>query len=177
MRKANKYNLKAVSISLPEILIRQIDERANQLGIPRSQYLGLIARRDIVIGGPLVLPAPTPNEQPKQIDLTKEAIVFLKFVHPILAEREKIIQQSPTRPPPLAFAPPEELAERKFWLDVMDELDEILEYKWLESEKAGQDIGLDRAIREWLLKYHSSWAAAQAVDETPGEADAVAPAA
>ena len=30
----------------------------------------------------------------------------------------------------------------------MDELDEILEYKWLQSEQLGYDIGIDRAIRE-----------------------------
>lgn len=160
MRKASKYNLTAISISLPTILLRQIDDRADQLGIPRSQYLALLARKDIVTGGPLTLPAPTPDQAPKQIDLSEEVIAFLKFAHPILIEREQIIKESPSKPPPLEVEPPESLAEKAFWLGVLDELDEILEYKWLQSEKAGYDIGLDRAIREWLQQYHTAWAAA-----------------
>lgn len=33
----------------------------------------------------------------------------------------------------------------------------ILEYKWLESEKRGHDIGLDRAWIEWEAKYYRIW--------------------
>jgi hypothetical protein len=159
LRKASKYNLTAVSISLPTVLLRQIDERADQLGIPRSQYLALLARKDIVAGGPLSLPVSHPDRTPKQIDLTEEVIAFLKFAHPILIEREKIVNEADTKPPPLEVEPPDSLAEKAFWLGVMDELDEILEYKWLQSEKLGYDIGLDRAIREWLQQYYTAWAA------------------
>ena len=31
-----------------------------------------------------------------------------------------------------------------------DILNEINKYKWLESEKAGSDIGFERAAREWI---------------------------
>jgi hypothetical protein len=34
---------------------------------------------------------------------------------------------------------------------------EILKYKWLESEKAGRDIGLERAYREWMDKHFGDW--------------------
>ena len=34
---------------------------------------------------------------------------------------------------------------------------EINEYKWLESEKAGFDIGISRATREWIEKYYDQW--------------------
>ena len=34
-----------------------------------------------------------------------------------------------------------------------DVLDEINKYKWLESEKAGSDIGFERASREWIETY------------------------
>lgn len=167
MRKASKYNLKAISISLPTILVRQIDDRADQLGIPRSQYLGLLARKDIVTGGPLTLPAPTPDQAPKQIDLTEEVIAFLKFAHPILIEREQIVKESPTKPQPLEVEPPDSLAQKAFWLSVMDELDEILEYKWLQSEKLNYDIGLDRAIREWLQQHYTAWAAENPTPQNP----------
>ncbi|OHD53739.1 MAG: hypothetical protein A2Y33_02785 [Spirochaetes bacterium GWF1_51_8] len=45
--------------------------------------------------------------------------------------------------------------------DLKDEIDEvireILEYKWLESEKAGTDIGMSRAAREWISRYYDDW--------------------
>ena len=42
----------------------------------------------------------------------------------------------------------------------IEEIDEILDYKWLQSEIEKRDIGLSRAIREWLLKHRALWAAA-----------------
>jgi hypothetical protein len=39
------------------------------------------------------------------------------------------------------------------------ELEEILLHKWIESEKAGYDIGFDRALVDWHLKYRSIWRA------------------
>ena len=34
---------------------------------------------------------------------------------------------------------------------------EILKHKWIESEKAGKDIGFERALLDWILKHRSSW--------------------
>ena len=34
---------------------------------------------------------------------------------------------------------------------------EILRHKWVESEKAGFDIGFDRALMDWIVKYRSAW--------------------
>jgi len=36
---------------------------------------------------------------------------------------------------------------------------EIDRYKWLESEKAGYDIGLEKASRQWLELNASTWLA------------------
>ena len=36
---------------------------------------------------------------------------------------------------------------------------EINRYKWLESEKAGYDIGLEKASRQWLELNASTWLA------------------
>lgn len=41
--------------------------------------------------------------------------------------------------------------------EVQDVVHEILEYKWLESEKAGKDIGLQRAAFEWITRYYDGW--------------------
>ena len=34
---------------------------------------------------------------------------------------------------------------------------EILRHKWIESEKAGVDIGFERALMDWIVKYRSAW--------------------
>ena len=34
---------------------------------------------------------------------------------------------------------------------------EILKHKWIESEKAGKDIGFERALLDWILKHQSNW--------------------
>lgn len=33
--------------------------------------------------------------------------------------------------------------------------DEILRYKWIESEKVGMDIGFEKALLGWLIKQHT----------------------
>ena len=34
---------------------------------------------------------------------------------------------------------------------------EILRHKWIESEKAGYDIGFEHALMDWIVKYRSAW--------------------
>ena len=34
---------------------------------------------------------------------------------------------------------------------------EAQRYKWIESEKAGHDIGFERALIDWIVKYRSAW--------------------
>jgi hypothetical protein len=37
------------------------------------------------------------------------------------------------------------------------ERDEILKHKWIESEKAGYDIGFERALTDWICKHKAKW--------------------
>lgn len=37
------------------------------------------------------------------------------------------------------------------------ERDEILKHKWIESEKAGHDIGFERALTDWIVKHRTKW--------------------
>ena len=37
------------------------------------------------------------------------------------------------------------------------EREEVLRHKWLESERAGRDIGLDRALMDWVLNHRTKW--------------------
>jgi hypothetical protein len=42
---------------------------------------------------------------------------------------------------------------------------EIERYKWIESEKLGQDIGFDRAAKEWIDQYSKAWLKVHTVAE------------
>ena len=44
-----------------------------------------------------------------------------------------------------------------FYKEFLAERQEILCHKWVESEKAGYDIGFERALLDWVLKYRSAW--------------------
>jgi hypothetical protein len=37
------------------------------------------------------------------------------------------------------------------------EREEILKHKWIESEKAGHDIGFEQALTDWIVKHRSKW--------------------
>jgi hypothetical protein len=37
------------------------------------------------------------------------------------------------------------------------EREEILKHKWIESEKAGYDIGFEQALTDWIVKHRSKW--------------------
>jgi hypothetical protein len=36
---------------------------------------------------------------------------------------------------------------------------EILRHKWIESEKAGHDIGFEKALLDWIVKHRAGWRA------------------
>ncbi|MBM3194077.1 MAG: DUF4032 domain-containing protein [Chlamydiae bacterium] len=39
----------------------------------------------------------------------------------------------------------------------IDMKDEILRHKWIESEKAGKDIGFEKALVDWVNKHRIGW--------------------
>ena len=43
------------------------------------------------------------------------------------------------------------------------ERDEILKHKWLESEKAGKDIGFEKALLDWIMYHRQAWRDAKGV--------------
>lgn len=47
--------------------------------------------------------------------------------------------------------------KRKQAEDVAQQNEEIMKYKWIESEREGHDIGADTAAMEWVEKYGSIW--------------------
>jgi len=49
------------------------------------------------------------------------------------------------------------LARSSVYQDFLAERQEILRYKWLESEKAGYDIGFERALLNWVRFHRQDW--------------------
>jgi len=47
--------------------------------------------------------------------------------------------------------------------EFLAEREEILRHKWLDSEKAGKDIGFDRALIDWVRNHRSEWRASRQV--------------
>ncbi|HEY1582052.1 MAG TPA: hypothetical protein VGF73_03010 [Chthoniobacterales bacterium] len=41
--------------------------------------------------------------------------------------------------------------------EFLAEREEILKHKWIESEKAGSDIGFEKALLDWIMKHRSNW--------------------
>ena len=52
----------------------------------------------------------------------------------------------------------EDLLKRSsLYREFLAEREEILRHKWLESEKAGRDIGFEQALTDWIVKHRSKW--------------------
>jgi len=52
----------------------------------------------------------------------------------------------------------EDLLKRSsLYREFLAEREEILRHKWLESEKAGCDIGFEQALTDWLVKHSAQW--------------------
>ena len=47
--------------------------------------------------------------------------------------------------------------QSSLYQEFLAEREEILKHKWIESEKAGRDIGFERALTDWIIKHRSKW--------------------
>ena len=52
---------------------------------------------------------------------------------------------------------PDLVKESLLYKEFLAEREEILRHKWIESEKAGHDVGFEKALLDWILKHRSSW--------------------
>jgi hypothetical protein len=41
--------------------------------------------------------------------------------------------------------------------EFLAERDEILKHKWIESEKAGRDVGFEHALLDWASTHRAQW--------------------
>ena len=52
---------------------------------------------------------------------------------------------------------PQFVKNSALYKEFMAEREEILKRKWIESEKAGADIGFEKALLDWIVKHRSNW--------------------
>ncbi len=55
--------------------------------------------------------------------------------------------------------------------EFLAEREEIVRYKWLESERLGYDIGFEQALLDWIRKYRDSWRAHRTAEKRLSTAD------
>ena len=39
----------------------------------------------------------------------------------------------------------------------LEEREEILKHKWIESEKVGKDVGFEKALLSWVRNHRNAW--------------------
>ena len=49
------------------------------------------------------------------------------------------------------------LKNSSLYREFQAEREEILKHKWIESEKAGHDIGFEQALTDWIIKHRAHW--------------------
>ena len=104
------------------------------------------------------------------VELTPEALDFLKVAIPALTQYQDSHGHCPTPEVPA------EIAETELWPYFLKQQDQILKDKWIESSNAGYDIGMERAIRGWLQKNQMLWAPEELEDEETEESGGTNPA-
>lgn len=49
------------------------------------------------------------------------------------------------------------LSKSSLYQEFLAEREEINVHKWLQSERAGHDIGFEAALVDWMLNHRSAW--------------------
>lgn len=60
-------------------------------------------------------------------------------------------------------SPDQLLKNSALYKEFLAEREEILRHKWIESEKAGHDIGFERAFLDWVVRHRAQWRAKRGV--------------
>ena len=54
-------------------------------------------------------------------------------------------------------ATPDFCTNSLIYKEFLEEREQVLKHKWLESEKKGYDIGYSAALIDWILKHRRDW--------------------
>jgi len=49
------------------------------------------------------------------------------------------------------------IQDSSIYKEFLAEREEIMLHKWLESEKAGHDVGFEKALTDWRIRHRSKW--------------------
>jgi hypothetical protein len=63
---------------------------------------------------------------------------------------------------------PDFVSRSSVYQEYLAEREEILRHKWIESEKAGKDIGFEQALQDWVRKHRDNWRAGRRSTATSG---------
>ena len=55
-------------------------------------------------------------------------------------------------------------SKSSLYKEFLAERDEIMKHKWIESEKAGYDIGFERALLDWIRNHRYEWKSKRGVE-------------
>lgn len=64
---------------------------------------------------------------------------------------------SGTGQPSLANDPNAVFRNSALYREFLLEREEILRHKWYLSEQAGQDVGFEKALLDWIVKHRTDW--------------------
>lgn len=64
-------------------------------------------------------------------------------------------------------SPDQLLKNSILYKEFLAEREEILRHKWIESEKAGHDIGFERALLDWVVRHRAQWRANRSAAHRP----------
>jgi hypothetical protein len=183
MPKERTPGLTAVSISITIDALARIDARAAQLGLSRSAYMGFMslqnANQSTAIAPEAVqspsqdktaeMAAPTDTQSvpasvaainwPPALDFTSEVYDFLLTAIPALEEYEESRDRGETNPGDPTVQVSDDVANSRLWRFFLLERGEILRLKWIDSQKAGCDVGFSAAIKTWLHLHRTLWIA------------------
>ncbi len=73
-------------------------------------------------------------------------------LHPARQARKKNSANSALKTKDAAF-----MERSSLYREFIAEREEILRHKWLESEKAGYDIGFEKALLDWIRNHRDKW--------------------
>ena len=59
------------------------------------------------------------------------------------------------------------LKKSSLYREFQAEREEILKHKWIESEKAGSDVGFEEALMSWIVNHRSKWREARQIANSP----------
>jgi len=60
-------------------------------------------------------------------------------------------------------------AKSSLYQEFLAERNEILKHKWIESEKAGRDVGFERALLDWIRNHRDDWKNGRRIDNGRSE--------